>query len=58
MFLFMLIIAWFLTWFDFDELFIKGFNELTNRSITIAGYYIIFFVIGLLVDIFNEIKSK
>lgn len=57
MFLLMLVIAWFLTWFDFDALFIKGFNELTSKNISIAGYYIIFFLIGILIDVISELRK-
>lgn len=43
--------AWILAWFDFDQLFIKAFQELFNKDITNASYYFIFFCIGGLGDI-------
>lgn len=43
--------AWILSWFGFDNLFVKGFNELFNRSITNAGYYIFFVLIGVCYEI-------
>lgn len=39
--------AWILSWFGFDNLFVKGFNELFNRNITTAGYYIFFVIAGI-----------
>lgn len=54
----LLIAAWILTLFDFDEHFIKGFNELTSKSITISGYYLMFFLIGLSIDLFEILRGK
>lgn len=57
-FIAMLLVAWMLTWFDFDEYFIRGFNEITSKNISIAGYYFIFFVVGVLIDLIYMLRSK
>lgn len=49
----LLILAWFLSLFGFDHVFIQGANELFGVRITIAGYYLIFFLVGLLFDLFG-----
>jgi len=52
-----LIIAWILSWFKFEQLFIEAFKELFNKEITKASYYFIFFCIGAIGDIvliFND----
>ncbi|WP_223702075.1 hypothetical protein [Sutcliffiella deserti] len=46
-----LVIAWILSWFDFEQIFIKAFKELFNKEITKASYYFIFFCIGVIGDI-------
>ncbi len=46
-----LVIAWFLSLFKFDTLFIKAFKELFNKEITKASYYFIFFFIGAIGDL-------
>lgn len=46
-----LVIAWLLTWFNFDIIFIRAFAELFNMNITIASYYFIFFAIGAIGDL-------
>ncbi|MCI1615632.1 MULTISPECIES: hypothetical protein [Heyndrickxia] len=46
-----LILGWILSWFDFQELFIQAFNELFNKDISTASYYLVFFSIGLIGDI-------
>ncbi len=43
-----LIVGWIVSLFGGDQLIIKGVEELTNNSITSAGYYTIFAIIGLL----------
>ena len=52
-----LISAWVLSWFKFDNLFVKAFRELFNKDITHASYYFIFFCIGAIGDLilfFNQ----
>lgn len=46
-----LLVGWILSWFQFDRIFIKGVQELFNKEITKASYYLVFFVIGALGDI-------
>lgn len=43
-----LIVGWVVSLFGGDQLIIKGIEELTSNSITSAGYYTIFAIIGLL----------
>ncbi|MGG5460796.1 hypothetical protein [Clostridium sp. B9] len=45
-------IAWFLSVFDFDEVFIKGFNEIFDKKITKDTYYLIFAFLGVLSGVF------
>lgn len=42
------VVGWFLSLFGFDDIVIRGVWELTNRSITNAGYYTIFALLGIL----------
>lgn len=44
-------IAWILSLFKFDRLFIQAFKELFNKDVTKATYYFLFLGIG----IFGEI---
>lgn len=46
-----LLIAWFLSWFGVDSIFIKAINELTGRTVTEATYYFVFFIIGLILSL-------
>ncbi|GGE85468.1 hypothetical protein [Priestia taiwanensis] len=46
-----LVLGWVLSWFKFEQLFIKAFEELFTKHITIASYYFIFFCIGAVGDI-------
>ena len=46
-----LAIAWILSLFKFEKLFIKAFKELFNKEITLASYYFIFFFIGAMGDL-------
>ena len=45
-----LFIAWILSWFKFNRLFIQAFKELLNKEITNASYYFVFFCIGAFGD--------
>lgn len=46
-----LLIAWILSWFKFEEIFIQAVKELFNKEVSKASYYFIFFCIGVLGDI-------
>ncbi|MDX9917412.1 MAG: hypothetical protein RBT15_05275 [Gudongella sp.] len=43
-----LIVGWIVSLFGGDNLLIQGIKEITGNSITSAGYYTIFAIIGLL----------
>lgn len=43
-----LIVGWFVSLFGADDLIIQGVFELTGKPISIAGYYTIFALLGLL----------
>lgn len=53
----MLIIAWILTLFDFDNIFINGAKEIFKIDVTSNGYYFVFFLIGLIIDFFEIAKN-
>lgn len=46
-----LLIAWILSWFSFEQLFIQAIKELFNKEVTVASYYFTFFCIGAIGDI-------
>ena len=43
-----LLIAWILSWFKFNKMFIHGVQELFHLEISQASYYLVFFGIGLI----------
>ncbi|MGM0397042.1 MAG: hypothetical protein ACQEP4_08315 [Bacillota bacterium] len=43
-----LVVGWIVSLFGGDVLIIRGIQELTGNSISAAGYYTIFAIIGLL----------
>ena len=52
-----MIIAWILTWFGLDNLFITGINELFHTNFTLAIYWVIALLIGAIIYITREIKN-
>lgn len=46
-----LIIAWILTLFNFDAIFITAINEIFNKEVSIAVYYFVFAIIGLVLRV-------
>lgn len=52
----MLLVAWILSLFGFDEIFCQGIKEIFNMQLTISGYYVVFFLAGLGMDILEFIK--
>ena len=44
-------IAWILSRFKFEQIFVQAFKELFNKEIAKASYYFIFFCIGAIGDI-------
>ena len=53
-----LLIAWILTWFKFQHLFIQAFKELFKLDITNASYYFVFFCIGSFGDLILFIQGS
>lgn len=43
-----LIVAWIVSFFGGDKILIQGILELTGKNITMAGYYTIFLLLGLI----------
>jgi heme/copper-type cytochrome/quinol oxidase subunit 4 len=48
-----LILAIFLTLFDFNNVVVKAFKELFNKEITTSSYYFIFALIGTVVGLIS-----
>jgi len=46
-----LLIAWILSWFRFEQLFIQACKELFKKEVSKASYYFVFFCIGVFGDI-------
>lgn len=53
-----LLIGWLLSWFNFDMVFIRAFDELFNMDITTASYYFIFFLIGAVGDLITYFRRN
>ncbi len=51
-----LVLAWILTWFRVDNIIINGVNELFGLEITRSGYYVMFALIGLIVNLLRGKK--
>ncbi len=49
--IFTLIIAWILTWFNIDNLIVDAINQICNTDFTVAVYWLIAFIIGVIVYI-------
>ncbi len=50
-----LLLAWILSWFNFENHFINAFKELFNIDISISSYYIVFGAVGLLIGLIFKI---
>lgn len=48
-----LIIAWILTWFNLDNILVDAINQICNTEFTVAIYWLIAFIIGVIVYIKN-----
>lgn len=46
-----LLLGWILTWFELDNLIIAGINQIFNKNYTTAVYWLLFFIIGLIIEI-------
>ncbi len=53
-----LLLAWFLSWFGFDSIFITGSNELFGWKFSSASYYFIFFLVGLLLGLIQMYRNR
>ncbi|MBE3101007.1 MAG: hypothetical protein IMZ47_01905 [Firmicutes bacterium] len=51
-----LFLAWVLTWFNVDRIIIDGINELFALSISTAGYYVLFAIIGFISNVVSDRK--
>lgn len=52
-----MIVAWILTWFSLDDFIITGINEIFNTDFTVAVYWLIAFIIGVIVYMCENIKD-
>ncbi|WP_425203721.1 hypothetical protein [Priestia megaterium] len=50
-----LLFAWVLSWFGFDNLAVKGINELLQINATTASYYLIAVALGIIAGLLNDI---
>jgi len=49
-----LVVGWIVSLFGGDVLIMNGIHELTGNSVSSAGYYTIFAIIGLLGGVFKK----
>ncbi|WP_409227001.1 hypothetical protein [Gudongella sp. SC589] len=49
-----LVVGWIVSLFGGDVLIMNGIRELTGNSVSSAGYYTIFAIIGLLGGVFKK----
>jgi len=49
-----LLFAWVLSWFGFDHLVTKGIEELLHANVTVASYYLIAAVLGIIGGLIND----
>lgn len=56
-FLAFLIVAWILSIFGFDTLFVTGVRELFGKEISVGSYYLIFLLLGLFFDFVKFFKK-
>lgn len=49
-----MIVGWILTWFSLDDLIIEGINQIFNTNYTIAVYWLLFFIVGLIICFFKK----
>lgn len=49
-----MIVAWTLTWFDLDDIFVEAINQIFNTNYTVAIYWLLFLIIGLIVMLIKE----
>ena len=50
-----LIVAWILTLFGFDEIFINGIQTFVTFDLTIDHYYLVFGLVGFIVGLAHSV---
>ncbi len=50
-----LIIAWILTWFNLDNILVDAINQIFNTEFTVAIYWFIAFIIGVIYILKNKV---
>lgn len=53
-----LLLAWFLSLFNLDEILIQGINEVLNTSFNTSVYWLAFFLVGAIIEIVQAVKRK
>lgn len=46
-----LILAWILTWFNLDNILVDAINQIFNTDFTTAVYWLLFFIIGIILEL-------
>lgn len=52
-----IIVAWILTWFNLDETIVSGINQIFNTDYTVAVYWLIFCIVGIIACIISKIRD-
>lgn len=53
-----LILAWLLSLFQVDGVFIQAIAEIFNKSVSVATYYFTFLVAGLVIDVLKRARKR
>ncbi|MNH98284.1 hypothetical protein D3C73_510030 [compost metagenome] len=53
-----LLLAWFLSFLGIDVLFVQGANELFRLNLSIASFYLLFFLGGLVIGLTDTYRKK
>jgi len=53
-----LLVGWIFNLFGFGKLFIKAMDELFGLKVTLASYYLFFFVLGTIYDFLKVVKKR
>ena len=53
-----LLVAFFLSGFGFDQILIEGVNELLHTNFTISVYWLVFFLVGVILQIIKAIRNN
>ena len=49
-----MIVAWILTWFNLDNLFIEAINQIFNVEFNTAIYWLLFLIVGIVIRILEK----